>query len=298
MKFGIGYNSTSRLGVLGVGYALNEARSPSDGASFKPYRNLPQLMVDQGLIRSNAYSLWLDDLKSSTGIILFGAVDTGQFHGTLQTLPILKTRGGYSAFRISMTGLSLSGGLSFHHDLPNVALLDSGSSLTFLPRQLVNDIYSTLGIHYDDDSEQTPAVDCSLATDKRSIEFTFNSTKISVPMSELVLPTSSSRCNFGIAPTGGLPLLGDTFLRSAYVVYDLANNQIHMAQTNFGATKSHIMEIGPESRPAQAPATLVGSVHLQGNTSVHCANVATVSRPMGLWTVVAIACVAATLTSA
>ena len=38
-------------------------------------------------------------------------------------------------------------------------------------------------------------------------------------------------------------MLGDTFLRSAYVVYDLSNNEISLAQTNFNATKSNVMEI-------------------------------------------------------
>ena len=38
-------------------------------------------------------------------------------------------------------------------------------------------------------------------------------------------------------------MLGDTFLRSAYVVYDLSNNQISLAQTDFNATKSNVMEI-------------------------------------------------------
>jgi hypothetical protein len=38
--------------------------------------------------------------------------------------------------------------------------------------------------------------------------------------------------------------LGDTFLRSAYVVYDLANNEISLAQTNFNATGTNVVEIG------------------------------------------------------
>ena len=37
--------------------------------------------------------------------------------------------------------------------------------------------------------------------------------------------------------------MGDTFLRSAYVVYDLTNNEISVAETNFNATSSNIQEI-------------------------------------------------------
>ena len=38
-------------------------------------------------------------------------------------------------------------------------------------------------------------------------------------------------------------MLGDTFLRSAYVVYHLGNNQISLAPTVFNATDSDVREI-------------------------------------------------------
>jgi hypothetical protein len=51
-------------------------------------------------------------------------------------------------------------------------------------------------------------------------------------------------CILGIGPAGNsVAVLGDTFLRSAYVVYDLANNEISLAQTNFNSTSENIQEI-------------------------------------------------------
>jgi len=46
-------------------------------------------------------------------------------------------------------------------------------------------------------------------------------------------------------------VLGDTFLRSAYVVYDLENNRISLAPTVFNATASNVKEIasGPDGVP-------------------------------------------------
>lgn len=38
-------------------------------------------------------------------------------------------------------------------------------------------------------------------------------------------------------------ILGDTFLRSAYVVYDYSKNEISIAQTEFNSTKDHIVEL-------------------------------------------------------
>ena len=75
---------------------------------------------------------------------------------------------------------------------------------------------------------------------------------------------------FGIAPSQGTTsVLGDTFLRSAYVVYDLANNEISLAQTNFNSTSSHVLEIGS------------GTGSVPGATSVNSAIEASVSQSGG-----------------
>lgn len=54
LQFGVGNRSSSEQGVLGIGYTLNEVQVHR--GSGVPYPNLPQLMVDTGLIKSNAYS--------------------------------------------------------------------------------------------------------------------------------------------------------------------------------------------------------------------------------------------------
>lgn len=48
---------------------------------------------------------------------------------------------------------------------------------------------------------------------------------------------------FGILPSSSIYILGDTFLRSAYVVYDLARNEISLAQTVFNSTENNIIEL-------------------------------------------------------
>lgn len=60
-----------------------------------------------------------------------------------------------------------------------------------------------------------------------------------------MLADGSRACLFGLSPSGnGVNVLGDTFLRSAYVVYDINNNQISMAQSNFDPKGSDVIEIG------------------------------------------------------
>ncbi|KAL8971647.1 MAG: hypothetical protein Q9183_000950, partial [Haloplaca sp. 2 TL-2023] len=240
MQFGIGYDSSSSHAILGLGYHLNEARSPFE--QFKTYRNMPLQLLDQGHIRSLTYSIWLDDLETDTGVILFGALDTEKFEGDLQTVPLIQNRGQYTAFLVSLTGLKLSGN-SFSHGLPVPLLLDTGAPNSILPRSLTDEIMAALNIKYD------IPFDCDQIKPDKSLEFSFGNVRITVPISEMIMP-QGEKCAFGIVPGGeGGGLLGDTFLRSAYIVYDLGNNQVHMAQTKFGNRKTHIMEILPGPWP-------------------------------------------------
>ncbi|KAK7988851.1 hypothetical protein PG989_009166 [Apiospora arundinis] len=253
LQFGIGYKSSSAQGILGIGYPVNEVQVGRAG--MDPYDNLPAKLVAEGQIQSSAYSLWLNDLDASTGSILFGGVDKAKYTGQLQTLPIQAQAGVFSEFLITLTSLAM-GGTMVADKQALAVLLDSGSSLTYLPDTMVDDIYRAVGAQYDP-SEGAAYVPCAVANNKTSIDFTFSGPTIRVGMDELVLdlittsgkrPTFSNgvpACLFGIAPAGaGTNVLGDTFLRSAYVVYDLANNQISLAPTNFNATDSDVQEIG------------------------------------------------------
>jgi hypothetical protein len=247
LQFGIGYQSTSEQGILGIGYAINEVQVNRAGG--RPYSNLPQLLVDNGDINSNAYSLWLNDLDASTGSILFGGVDTSKFVGTLSTLPIIPVQGNiYAEFVIALTGLGQNGEQGSVFNDENIpVLLDSGSSLMYLPDNVVRSLYSAFNAEYDS-AQGAAFVDCGVANQEGSLDFTFSGVTISVPLNELVIIAGVQRgqpiCILGIGPAGDAPaVLGDTFLRSAYVVYDLENNEISLAQTNFNATESTIQEI-------------------------------------------------------
>ncbi|OIW33439.1 acid protease [Coniochaeta ligniaria NRRL 30616] len=264
LQFGVGYSSTSAQGILGIGYEINEVQV---GRAGKPaYRNLPSQMVADGLIQSASYSLWLNDLGANRGSILFGGVDSGKYEGELQTLPIQSQSGIYAEFLITLTGLKL-GTQAIANSTALAVLLDSGSSLTYLPDTMVQDIYSAVGAQFDAD-EGAAYVPCSLADDSRNLTFSFSEPAIAVEMNELVLdlitaggkrPTfqnGATACLFGIAPAGtGTNVLGDTFLRSAYVVYDLENNEISLAQTRFNSSSSSVKEITAAEIPGATAVT-------------------------------------------
>jgi len=230
---------------FGIGYPALEVASSYYGG--KPYPNIPQNLADEGIIATNAYSLWLNDLDANLGSILFGGVDRAKYMGELQTLPIIKTQGEYLEFTIALTALGANGKTgAIVNNIAVPVLLDSGTSLTYLPSNLASAIFSTVG--GTSSSRGIQVVDCRLGNSDATIDFTFSGVTIKVPLNELVFVNNYDRrgqpvCVLGILSGDGTAILGDTFLRSAYVVYDLERNQISIAQTNFNATSTNIQEI-------------------------------------------------------
>ncbi|KAH7412339.1 aspartic peptidase domain-containing protein, partial [Phaeosphaeria sp. MPI-PUGE-AT-0046c] len=246
MQFGVAYRSTDAVGLLGIGYSIGEAQV--FGAKLAPYPNLPQQLAKDGKINSNAYSLWMNDLAASTGSILFGGVDTAKYTGGLKSVPIIPSDGVYSAFNIALTAVGQNGTYNLMNSSNVPALLESGTSLSYLPSNITTPLYKQLGVQYDP-RQMAAMVNCSLASQPGTIDFSFSGANISVPLRTLVITAGTSSgqpiCVFGIAPVEGndTVTLGDSFLRAAYVVYDLDNNQISLAQTKFNVTTERIVEI-------------------------------------------------------
>ena len=239
--------------------------------------------------------MWLNDLDANTGQILFGGINTEKYDGSLQTVPILKADGQYSEFLIALSGIALSGTNIGPAGLPVAVLLDSGTTLMYLPNEITRSIYNQVHAVTDTTSGSVIAyVPCALAREDRTVDFVFGRILISVPFNEIVLPSQKTdgsglrfedgtpACVFGIAPNGGgVSVLGDAFLRSAYVVYDLVNNQISMAPTNFNSTTDNIKEIAPG--PVGVPdATMVPSPVIKAKgVSTEAARLAAMAAPTG-----------------
>ncbi|KAJ9647492.1 hypothetical protein H2204_000121 [Knufia peltigerae] len=226
--------STTSSGLMGVGYRANEAVANVDPANVYP--NMVYEMVSQDIIGSYSYSLWLDDLAASTGTILFGGYDPSKFQGSLTMMPTLpdptKSDGVISSFLVSMISLgAMYNGktTTFTSSTFNgAALLDSGTTNIFVPSA----IYAELANYFGADENQV--VDCKLSQTKGYVSFGFVDATIQVPFSELaLLDSTTGLCQLGFFDAGEQLILGDTFLRSAYVYYDLGNNEIGLAQTVF-----------------------------------------------------------------
>lgn len=260
-QMGLATASSIGVGIMGIGYNTSEANIETGNGTIYP--NLPEALVNAGLISTNAYSLWLDDLQASTGSVLFGGIDTAKFTGDLISIPVYpSTRSGaITSFTVAFTSLgatSSSGSDQFTpSDYAEPAILDSGTTITLLPNDVADVVFEELGATVSEELGAT-VVPCSLADNTGTLNFGFGGAggpTIKVTMSQLVLPLTSSSgqqptysngeaaCQLGLQAAGDLPVLfGDTFLRSAYVVYDLINNRIALAQTDFNATDSKVVD--------------------------------------------------------
>ncbi|KAI9266235.1 aspartic peptidase domain-containing protein [Helicostylum pulchrum] len=131
-------------------------------------------------------------------------------------------------------------------------ILDTGTTLTYLPtalaQQLVAAAAGSNGYQMDAGSG-TYLVDCDAASETASFVMNMAASNdpnaepitLSIPLSQLFIPldstsrSTSTKCLFGIAPSDSVGLgknmylVGDSVLRSAYMVFDMANDRIGIA---------------------------------------------------------------------
>ena len=263
VTIGLATYAADNTGLMGVGMRNLESVVQS-GKSQDGYPTIVDSLVSAGLIERAAFSLWLNDLDASSGSILFGGVDTDKYTGDLVSLPIQvdSAAGIYDRYLVTLTSVSIKDGsgtrLLSTSDMSVAALLDSGTTSSVLPDDVAKAIWGGLGAVIAGPNEEL--VPCSLKNTNAALIFGFGGQggpSISVPISEMIDGSSltpgatfddgEAVCSLFVDtvandPSGSI-ILGDSFLRSAYVVYDLENNEIALGQTVFNATSSNIKVI-------------------------------------------------------
>lgn len=254
--FDFALTADSGHNTLGIGYA----RKQEDN---RLYPTFPERLVGMGRIKLNAYSVWLNSLEATSGLILYGGIDTAKIDGKLQTLPVYgltKVIGDTTSVRELTVRLNDATFGEFHCPTLRV-LLDTGSTHSYLPPSFVLPIVKALNAVEDPENAGLRYVDCGLRNYKTPIVFTFGIgselVTIQVPMASMVYDDAKDGtlekdgvrlCRFGLEAMGSdedIGTLGDTFLRSAYTVYDLTNHQISLAQASYSEASS-VMEIPKE----------------------------------------------------
>lgn len=247
-RFGYGVNQTAKQAIMGVGLPGNEA-SYVMGVENSTYPNFPQALKDSGIIDKVAYSLWLNSVDAQSGSILFGGIDHAKYEGDLKTLPLVNIDDSGAktdepvAFFVDLDKIGDSTGTTYSNK-SHPALLDSGTTLIYAP----NDIAEAFGKK---NGHKVPFVDAYFTScDKEGepLEFTFGDKVISIPFKDLLFRINGKKDSHGflgqcmigmMGSSADYYILGDNFLRSAYVYYDLEDKQIGIAQAKY-TTESQI----------------------------------------------------------
>lgn len=164
---------------------------------------------------------------------------------------------------------------------PIPALIDSGNSAISLTPDLANVVLTTLGYSNITAPYSLP---CYVGAGQYDFFFGFNNDPaavINVPLSALLGPIMANGvpqvdqngdavCQLAVdEAASGWAILGDSFMRSAYLVFDLEVNYIFMAQAVLNSTTSNIQAIVAASGiAATTVATTVTVSVIASQTSV------------------------------
>ncbi|OHE92074.1 eukaryotic aspartyl protease [Colletotrichum orchidophilum] len=229
VQFGVATSSEDQFaGILGIGYG--------NGVNTR-YKNLVDELATQGVTRTKAFSLGLGSKDEQEGAIVFGGIDTSKFSGPLARLPIIpadQAPDGVARYWVNMKSISLtppSRRVRMYQNSSMPVFLDSGATLTLLPEELAIQVATDFGSP-GLDANGFYSISCTLVGLNGTIDFDFDGIKIQVPYKEMIreLRTTPPTCYLGIVPNTDFTLLGDTFLRSAYAVFDLDTKTAYLAQ--------------------------------------------------------------------
>lgn len=252
------------VSVLGVNWV-----GPAKGyLTVQPTVSLPYALAERGIIHTPSFSMWISDLESGHGSILFGGVNTAYYTGDLRAQAFSPDGKADGIHLISFgNGLGLQDGSgNDSYFTAGTFVLDMGRQLSYLSNSSVSAIWDRLGVFYDAEQD-IGFISCDQREKNYTFSLTFAYAVIEVPMSEMVVDWNSTTCVFGMQ-RGGVGeagfettwYIGSTFLRSTYLVCDLENQYIAIAPRNPTPGKDRILEIGPGSNYTSIPNAIEQSV--------------------------------------
>jgi hypothetical protein len=201
-------------GILGLGYQTIAA----DGV-----RPVFDEMMKQGLVEKNIFSVYLDSTAGSAdSFIDFGAVDESVYTGDFNYVPV--TKKGY--WQVDMNGASVGDGenIACTDAAPCKAIIDTGTSFIVGPSKPCNKILAALDV----------AEDCSNYDSLPMLNFKFGEKTYSVPKEIYVVKVKQLGRTYCVPAIQGqlfLPewIMGDSFMRGFYTVFDRDQDQVGMA---------------------------------------------------------------------
>ncbi|KAM0816727.1 putative Peptidase A1 domain-containing protein [Seiridium cardinale] len=234
LQFGVSDDSDYVwAGILGLGY----------GERFNvDYPTLIDLLVSEGFINVPIFSLSVGSQGDGDAEIIVGGVDSHKYSGWLEPLelyPPPETQESLwheAQYWINMTslGYTVPGGSAVAltpSGFSRIVMIDSGSTYSYIDADLVAALAKQFGATIDE--QGVYYVSCNYLDMDGYVHFGFNNGNmvINAKYSDFVVDFGS-KCALGVQPAdAGVNtwVLGATFIRSAYIVFDQLYDAIWLA---------------------------------------------------------------------
>ena len=243
-QFGMSTNNSgfppSQEGIFGLGF--------QDSASDNIIT--PMNLMAQKYDIPNIVGIRLPDYSNENGEIVFGGYNKDKFKGDITYVPV-KPKNSYlglpngnitnvTRWSVKADDLHINGSSIFLFK-DQLVTLDSGSSYMIFPTDVANELAKSISAFVDvqnhtKGSSTSYTVNCTSTHSLPEFTFIFNNTPFTLRYEDYVFPQTeniSEACHLqfsGLENTDGTFLLGDTFMRKYYTIFDTKNSRIGFAK--------------------------------------------------------------------
>lgn len=209
-------------GILGLAYdtiSVNKVTPPV-------YR-----AIEEGLLDENRFGFYLGDANKDDkdgGTATFGGISEEFIDGDITWLPVRRK----AYWEVKFDSIALGDEVA---ELDNTgAAIDTGTSLLALPSGLAEILNSQIGAEKSWNGQYT--VDCDKRESLPDLTFNFDGYNFTLTPYDYTLEISGSCASAFTpmdipAPIGPMAIIGDSFLRRYYSIYDLDNNAVGLAKS-------------------------------------------------------------------
>ncbi|WPH00339.1 Vacuolar protease [Acrodontium crateriforme] len=207
-------------GILGLGYD-----TISVNGIPPPFYN----MLDQGLLDEPVFSFYLSDTndQGAESEAMFGGVNEDHYTGEMTKIPLRRK----AYWEVDLDAITF-GDQTAEIDSTG-AILDTGTSLIALPSTIAELLNKEIGAKKGFNGQYT--VECTKRDSLPDLTFTLSGYNFTIGPHDYILEVQGSCISSFMGmdipePAGPLAILGDSFLRRWYSVYDLGNNAVGLAK--------------------------------------------------------------------
>ncbi|KAJ5808342.1 vacuolar protease A [Penicillium riverlandense] len=207
-------------GILGLGYD-----TISVNKMVPPFYN----MLSQDLLDAPVFAFYLGDTnkEGDDSEATFGGLDKSHYTGELTKIPLRRK----AYWEVEFNAISFGDNTA---ELDNTGIiLDTGTSLIALPSTLAELLNKEIGAKKSFTGQYT--VECEKRDSLPDLTFTLSGHNFTIGPYDYIMEVQGSCISSFMGmdfpePVGPLAILGDSFLRQWYSVYDLGNNAVGLAK--------------------------------------------------------------------